>query len=84
MADVTRLLDCFEALLAVGHSFIIVEHNLEVMKYADWIIDLGPGAADSGGDVVVCGTPEEVADCQDSITGKYLAEALAKCKLDDE
>ena len=84
MADVTRLLDCFEALLAVGHSFIIVEHNLEVMKYADWIIDLGPGPADLGGDVVVCGTPETVADCTASITGHYLAEALEKCKLDDE
>ena len=79
MADVTRLLDCFEALLSVGHSFIIVEHNLQLMKNADWIIDLGPGPAAEGGQVVVCGTPEKVAQCRESVTGRYLAEALAKC-----
>lgn len=79
MADVTRLLDCFDALLSVGHSFIIVEHNLQIMKYADWIIDLGPGAAEHGGRVVVAGTPETVAECAESTTGRYLAEALAKC-----
>ncbi len=79
MADVTRLLDCFEALLSVGHSFIIVEHNLQLMKDADWIIDLGPGPAAEGGQVVVCGTPEKVAQCRESVTGRYLAEALAKC-----
>ena len=79
MADVTRLLDCFDALLSVGHSFIIVEHNLQLMKYADWIIDLGPGAAEQGGSVVVTGTPEAVAECSESITGRYLADALARC-----
>ena len=53
-------LDCFDALLAVGHSLIVVEHNLQMMKAADYIIDLGPGAADEGGQVVAKGTPEEV------------------------
>ncbi|MFK7769832.1 MAG: excinuclease ABC subunit UvrA [Mariniblastus sp.] len=78
MSDVTRLLDCFEALLSVGHSLVVVEHNLQLMKYADWIIDLGPGAAESGGQVVVAGPPEVVANCEESITGQYLKEELAK------
>jgi excinuclease ABC subunit A len=76
--DVVQLLDCFEALLAVGHSLIVVEHNLQVMKAADYIIDLGPGAAADGGRVVAQGTPEFVSRNPDSITGKYLAQALAK------
>jgi len=74
--DIVQLLDCFEALLAVGHSLIVVEHNLQMMKAADYIIDLGPGAADEGGQVVVKGTPEMVTNCPHSITGQYLAEAL--------
>jgi excinuclease ABC subunit A len=77
-ADVTQLLDCFEALLAVGHSLIVVEHNLQMMKAADYIIDLGPGAADEGGQVVVQGTPEFVARHPESATGRFLAEAFAR------
>ena len=77
-ADVTQLLDCFEALLAVGHSLIVVEHNLQMMKAADYIIDLGPGAADEGGQIVVQGTPELVARHPESATGRYLAEAFAR------
>lgn len=76
-SDVVRLLDCFEALLGVGHSLIVVEHNLQMMKAADWIIDLGPGAGDDGGRVVAQGTPEQVAEDADSLTGRYLREALA-------
>ena len=76
--DVIRLLDCFEALLSVGHSMIIVEHNLQLMKYADWIIDLGPGAADDGGQIVAEGTPEQIATNENSITGMYLKDELAK------
>ncbi len=75
-ADIVRLLDCFDALLAVGHSLIVVEHNLQMMKAADWIIDLGPGAAEEGGIVVVQGTPETVATCPASTTGRYLAPVL--------
>ncbi len=74
--DIVQLLDCFDALLAVGHSLIVVEHNLQMMKAADYIIDLGPGAADEGGRVVVKGTPEMVANCEHSLTGSYLAEVL--------
>ena len=75
-ADVVQLLDCFEALLAVGHSLIVVEHNLQLMKAADYIIDLGPGAADEGGRVVAEGTPEFIARQQHSATGQFLAAAL--------
>ncbi len=75
--DVVQLLDCFDALLAVGHSLVVVEHNLQVMKAADYIIDLGPGAAADGGRVVAHGTPEFVSRTPNSITGRYLAQALA-------
>ena len=72
-SDVVQLLDCFDALLAVGHSLIVVEHNLQVMKAADYIIDLGPGAADQGGQVVAKGTPEELARCAESVTARFCA-----------
>ena len=75
-SDVVQLLDCFDALLAVGHSLIVVEHNLQIMKAADYIIDLGPGAAEEGGRVVVKGTPEMVANCRDSVTAGFLADLL--------
>jgi excinuclease ABC subunit A len=67
-ADVVKLLDCFDALLAVGHSLIVVEHNVQLMRAADYLIDLGPGAAEEGGRIVVQGTPEEVAACETSAT----------------
>jgi excinuclease ABC subunit A len=57
---------------------VIVEHNLQLMKAADWLIDLGPAAADEGGQVVVTGTPEEVAACQASATGRILAREFAR------
>ncbi len=76
-ADVVRLLDCFDALLAVGHSLVVVEHNVQLMKAADWIIDLGPGAADQGGTVVIEGPPEIVATCPRSVTGRFLREQRA-------
>ena len=77
-ADIVQLLDCFDMLLGVGHSLIVVEHNLQMMKAADYMIDLGPGAAEEGGEVVVQGTPEKIARCEQSITGRFLAEALAE------
>jgi excinuclease ABC subunit A len=76
-SDVVKLLDCFDALLSVGHSLIVVEHNLQLMKAADYIIDLGPGGADEGGQLVAQGTPEEVAATSGSATGHYLAQSLA-------
>lgn len=80
-ADVVTLLDCFDALLAVGHSLIVVEHNLQLMKAADYLIDLGPGPADRGGRIVTKGTPEEVAACGESETGNFLALALNQVEL---
>jgi excinuclease ABC subunit A len=75
-ADVVTLLDCFEALLSVGHSLIVVEHNLQLMRASDYIIDLGPDAGDGGGQIVARGTPEEVSACKESHTGRYLAASL--------
>jgi excinuclease ABC subunit A len=75
-SDVVRLLDCFDTLLSVGHSLVVVEHNLQLMKAADYLIDLGPGAADEGGQIVAAGTPEEVARHPRSATAPFLREAL--------
>jgi len=72
------LLDCLEALLAVGHSLIVVEHNLQMMQAADYIIDLGPGGGNEGGRIVAEGTPEKVARVKESATGALLAELLAR------
>jgi excinuclease ABC subunit A len=77
-SDIVRLLDCFEALLDVGHSLVVVEHNLQLMKAADYIIDLGPGAAGEGGRIVATGTPEEIAACAASATGRFLACEFAR------
>ena len=77
-ADVVKLLDCLNTLVDAGNSLIVIEHNPLMMKAADYIIDLGPGAADAGGTVVAEGTPEEVAENKNSITGRYIAKALAK------
>lgn len=71
-ADIVRLVDCFDALLEDGHSLIIVEHHPMLMQAADYIIDLGPGAAEEGGTVVACGTPAEVAKSKRSRTAKFL------------
>jgi len=75
-SDTAQLLDCFDALLAVGHSLIVIEHNLQMMKAADYIIDLGPEAADQGGQVVVQGTPEIVARSEMSVTARFLRKVL--------
>jgi excinuclease ABC subunit A len=75
-ADIVTLLDCFEALLSVGHSLIVVEHNLQLMRSADYIIDLGPDAGEEGGQVVAVGTPEQIARSTASHTGRYLSRSL--------
>jgi excinuclease ABC subunit A len=75
-SDVAHLLDCFDRLLQTGHSLIVVEHDLDVIKCADHVIDLGPGAAAEGGRVVAAGTPEEVAGVPESHTGRWLRRAL--------
>lgn len=70
--DIRRLLDAFDALIERGHSVVVVEHNMEVIKCADWVIDLGPEAGADGGRVVVAGTPEQVEACAESYTGQFL------------
>ncbi|QDT70145.1 UvrABC system protein A [Planctomycetes bacterium MalM25] len=77
-SDVEQLIDCFNALVDVGHTLVVIEHNVPMMMAADWLIDLGPGAADEGGSVVAQGTPEQVAACEASLTGRVLAEAFAR------
>ena len=74
--DIKRLLAAFDALILRGHTLVIIEHNMDVIKCADHIIDLGPEGGAQGGNVVVCGTPHEVAACPDSYTGRYLKEKL--------
>jgi len=71
-ADIERLLHVLERLVDAGNSIIVIEHNMEVVKSADWIIDLGPGAGDAGGQVIAQGTPEDVAENGQSLTGYYL------------
>ena len=70
--DVEKLLKSFDALLAKGHSIIVVEHNLDVIKAADWVIDLGPEAGDGGGHLVYAGTPEKLSSCKESYTARYM------------
>ncbi len=72
--DIAKLLDAFERLLRSGASILIIEHNLEVIRRADWVIDLGPEGGDAGGRIVAEGTPEQIAQVQESYTGRYLAD----------
>lgn len=74
--DIRKLLHAFDALIARGHTIIIIEHNMDVIKCADHIIDLGPEGGSKGGYIVATGTPEEVAECANSYTGQYLKEKL--------
>ena len=74
--DVRKLLEVLHALVEQGNTVVVIEHNLEVIKTADWIIDLGPEGGDGGGRIVAAGTPESVAGVEESYTGQYLAEIL--------
>lgn len=75
-ADVKKLIEVLQLLADSGNTVLIIEHNLDVIKVADYIIDLGPEGGDRGGEIVVCGTPEQVAECERSYTGKYLKKLL--------
>jgi len=76
--DIKKLLDAFSALIKNGHSLIIVEHNMDIIKSADWLIDLGPEGGNDGGHLVFEGTPEDLIDCKNSYTAKYLKPYLKK------
>ena len=74
--DVNQLIKVLLRLRDEGNTIIIIEHNLDIIKTADWIIDLGPEGGDKGGEVIAQGTPEEVASSKSSFTGKYLSKTL--------
>jgi len=76
--DVAALLGVLQRLVDIGNTVIVIEHHLDVVKNADYIIDLGPGAGDEGGYIVTTGTPEEVAQDKSSATGRYLSEILTR------
>ena len=76
--DVAKLIIILEKLVDRGNSVIVIEHNLDLIKQADYIIDLGPGAGKDGGKVIATGTPEEISKMKQSITGEYLREKLKK------
>jgi excinuclease ABC subunit A len=75
-ADIARLLDVLDELVSGDNTVVVIEHNLEVIKSADHIIDLGPGGGDGGGRIVATGTPEEVAEVEKSVTGRFLRDVL--------
>jgi len=77
-ADVEKLIDVLQSLVDKGNTVIVIEHNLDVIKCADWIIDLGPEGGDAGGQIVACGTPEEVAKVKNSYTGQFLQKILSR------
>lgn len=75
-ADVHKLTEVLQKFVDKGNTVVVIEHNLDMIKTADYLIDLGPEGGDGGGQVVVTGTPEEVAACADSYTGQYLKKML--------
>ena len=77
-ADVHKLIEVLQKLVEVGNTVVVIEHNLDVIKCADHIIDLGPEGGDGGGTIVCTGTPEEVAACRSSYTGQYLKKMLSR------
>jgi excinuclease ABC subunit A len=76
--DVAKLLDVLHELVEQGNTVVVIEHNLEVIKTADWIIDLGPEGGDGGGEIIAAGTPEDIARATRSYTGQFLAPVLAR------
>jgi excinuclease ABC subunit A len=76
LADIQKLLDCLNRLVDQGNTVLVIEHHLDVIKSADYVIDLGPSGGDEGGEIIAVGTPEEVAQVNRSFTGQYLKEAI--------
>jgi excinuclease ABC subunit A len=77
-ADIEKLLEVLQRLVDAGNTVLVIEHNLDVIKQADWIIDLGPEGGEAGGEVIATGTPEQVAGVDESATGRYLRDVLPK------
>jgi excinuclease ABC subunit A len=80
-ADIEKLLETLQRLVDAGNTMLVIEHNLDVIKQADWIVDLGPEGGDGGGEVVAVGTPEDVAEVPGSYTGKFLRQVLPKAAV---
>ena len=76
--DVAKLLEVLHELVEGGNTVVVIEHNLEVIKTADWVIDLGPEGGDGGGEIVAAGTPEDVVAVKKSYTGQFLAPVLRR------
>src|SRR5207253_5532136 len=75
-ADIEKLLETLQRLVDAGNTMLVIEHNLDVIKQADWIIDLGPEGGEAGGELIAVGTPEEVAAVDESFTGQFLRQVL--------
>jgi excinuclease ABC subunit A len=75
-ADIEKLLDVLQRLVDSGNTVLVIEHNLDVIKQADWIVDLGPEGGEAGGEVIATGTPEQVAEVEESYTGQFLRRIL--------
>lgn len=74
--DIKKLLKAFDALISHGHTVVVIEHNLDIVKCADYVIDLGPDGGDKGGKLIFAGTPEDIAKCEESVTGTFLREKI--------
>jgi excinuclease ABC subunit A len=77
-ADIEKLLEVLQRLVDAGNTVLVIEHNLDVIKQADWIVDLGPEGGEAGGEIIAVGTPEEIADVDESYTGQFLRNILPK------
>jgi excinuclease ABC subunit A len=75
-ADIEKLLEVLQRLVDSGNTVLVIEHNLDVIKQADWLVDLGPEGGEAGGEVIAAGTPEQVAEVEESSTGQFLRELL--------
>jgi excinuclease ABC subunit A len=80
-ADIEKLLDVLQRLVDSGNTVLVIEHNLDVIKQADWLVDLGPEGGEAGGDIIATGTPEQVADTDESFTGQFLRQVLPKAAV---
>jgi excinuclease ABC subunit A len=80
-ADIEKLLEVLQRLVDSGNTVLVIEHNLDVIKQADWVVDLGPEGGEAGGEIVATGTPEEIADVDESFTGQFLRHVLPKAAV---
>jgi len=80
-ADIEKLLEVLQRLVDAGNTVLVIEHNLDVIKQADWIVDLGPEGGDAGGEVIATGTPEDIAQVDESYTGRFLRQLLPAAEV---